>query len=54
MLGGLLKSIIGEVDSSDEEGELLGRSAAAPDLDWVSSNLTFVFIDISAYAVYSW
>lgn len=32
MFGGLLKSIIGEADSSDEE-EYMGRSASAPDLD---------------------
>lgn len=32
MLGGLLKSIIGDVDSSDEDGEYVGN-ATAPDLD---------------------
>lgn len=35
MFGGLLKSIIGDVDvdSSDEEGEFVANCAAAPDLD---------------------
>ncbi|KAM3964436.1 Golgi to ER traffic protein 4 homolog [Aphomia sociella] len=32
MFGGLLKSIIGDADSSDEEGEF-GHNATAPDLD---------------------
>lgn len=33
VFGGLLKSIIGEADSSDEDGEYVGRNAAPPDLD---------------------
>lgn len=33
LFGGLLKSIIGEADSSDEEGDYLDRNIAAPDLD---------------------
>lgn len=33
VFGGLLKSIIGDADSSDDDGEPLGRSAPAPDLD---------------------
>lgn len=33
VFGGLLKSIIGEADSSDEDGDYVGRNAAAPDLD---------------------
>ncbi|XP_068631747.1 Golgi to ER traffic protein 4 homolog [Battus philenor] len=33
MFGGLLKSIIGDLDSSDDDGEVDGRNASAPDLD---------------------
>ncbi|CAB3224137.1 unnamed protein product [Arctia plantaginis] len=33
MFGGLLKTIIGDADSSDDDGDYIGRSAAAPDLD---------------------
>lgn len=33
LLGGLLKSIIGDVDTSDEEGEYVGNCSTAPDLD---------------------
>lgn len=33
MFGGFLKSIIGDVDSSDEDGDIQARNASAPDLD---------------------
>ncbi|XP_026725321.1 Golgi to ER traffic protein 4 homolog [Trichoplusia ni] len=33
VFGGILKSIIGDADSSDEEGEYVGRNGAAPELD---------------------
>ncbi|CAH2037554.1 unnamed protein product, partial [Iphiclides podalirius] len=33
MLNGLLKSIIGDLDSSDEDGDLNERNSTAPDLD---------------------
>lgn len=32
LIGGLLKSIIGEAESSDDEGDL-GANCSAPDLD---------------------
>lgn len=46
MFGGLLKTIIGEADSSDDDGDYIGRSAAAPDLDWImkSKSLNIVFV----------
>ncbi|CAH0397919.1 unnamed protein product [Chilo suppressalis] len=33
LFGGLLKSIIGEVDSSDEDGDFTGQNISTPDLD---------------------
>ncbi|XP_049868916.1 Golgi to ER traffic protein 4 homolog [Pectinophora gossypiella] len=33
LFGGLIKSIIGDAESSDDEGDYLGASASAPDLD---------------------
>lgn len=33
VFGGLLKSIIGDADSSDEDGEYMAHNATAPDLD---------------------
>ncbi|CAK1596095.1 unnamed protein product [Parnassius mnemosyne] len=33
VFGGLLKSIIGDLDSSDEDGDYTGRNTTAPDLD---------------------